>query len=158
FRPEDVTVERQVASDWLVQADGPYVVALDPHLTPDLVQEGLAREVVNRVQRLRKEADYAYTTRIELRIAGAEDVVAATAADGAREAVPVRVAGRPRPLARERGAAPALQVPGEIRQVRAVRRGHRLRPVGRAAARATVHQVQGGGRRWQAALTGGCSG
>ena len=80
FRPEDVTVERQVASDWLVQADGPYVVALDPHLTPDLVQEGLAREVVNRVQRLRKEADYAYTTRIELSIAGAEDVVAATAA------------------------------------------------------------------------------
>jgi len=80
FRPEDVTVERQVASDWLVQADGPYVVALDPHLTPDLVQEGLAREVVNRVQRLRKEADYAYTTRIELSIAGSEDVVAATAA------------------------------------------------------------------------------
>ncbi len=80
FRPEDVTVERQVASDWLVETDGPYVVALDPHLTPDLIQEGLAREVVNRVQRLRKEADYAYTTRIELSIAGAEDVVAATAA------------------------------------------------------------------------------
>ncbi|HEX9280554.1 MAG TPA: isoleucine--tRNA ligase, partial [Gemmatimonadales bacterium] len=80
IRPEDVTVERAVASDWLVAADGPYVVALDPHLTPDLVQEGLAREVVNRVQRLRKEADYAYTTRIELSIAGAEDVVAATAA------------------------------------------------------------------------------
>ncbi len=80
IRPEDVTVERSVASDWLVAADGPYVVALDPHLTPDLVQEGLAREVVNRVQRLRKEADYAYTTRIELSIAGAEDVVAATAA------------------------------------------------------------------------------
>ena len=80
FRPEDVTIERQVASDWLVEADGPYVVALDPHLTPDLIQEGLAREVVNRVQRLRKEADYAYTTRIELSIAGADDVVAATAA------------------------------------------------------------------------------
>ncbi len=74
IRPEDVTVERAVASDWLVAADGPYVVALDPHLTPDLIQEGLAREVVNRVQRLRKEADYAYTTRIELSIAGAEDV------------------------------------------------------------------------------------
>jgi isoleucyl-tRNA synthetase len=80
FRPEDVTVARQVASDWLVAADGPFVVALDPHLTPDLIQEGLAREVVNRVQRLRKEADYPYTLRIELSIAGAEDVVAATAA------------------------------------------------------------------------------
>ena len=53
FRPEDVTVTREVASEWLVQADGPYVVALDPELSDDLVQEGLAREVVNRVQRLR---------------------------------------------------------------------------------------------------------
>ena len=80
FRPEDVTVTREVASEWLVQADGPYVVALDPALSDDLVQEGLAREVVNRVQRLRKEAGYEYTTRIELSITGAEDVVAATRA------------------------------------------------------------------------------
>jgi isoleucyl-tRNA synthetase len=80
FRPEDVTVTREVASEWLVQADGPYVVALDPALSDDLVQEGLAREVVNRVQRLRKEAGYEYTTRIELSVAGAEDVVAATRA------------------------------------------------------------------------------
>jgi isoleucyl-tRNA synthetase len=80
FRPEDVTVTREVASEWLVQADGPYVVALDPELSGDLVQEGLAREVVNRVQRLRKEAGYEYTTRIELSITGAADVVAATRA------------------------------------------------------------------------------
>jgi len=80
YLPVDVTVTREVASEWLVQADGPYVVALDPALSDDLVQEGLAREVVNRVQRLRKEAGYEYTTRIELSIAGAEDVVAATRA------------------------------------------------------------------------------
>jgi isoleucyl-tRNA synthetase len=80
FRPEDVTVTREVASEWLVQADGPYVVALDPELNDDLVQEGLAREVVNRVQRLRKEAGYEYTTRIELSVTGAAEVVAATRA------------------------------------------------------------------------------
>jgi isoleucyl-tRNA synthetase len=80
FRPEDVTVTREVASEWLVQSDGPYVVALDPQVSDDLMQEGLAREVVNRVQRLRKEAGYDYTTRIELSVAGAEDVVAATRA------------------------------------------------------------------------------
>jgi len=80
FLPEDVTVTRAVASDWIVQADGPYVVALDPRLTADLVQEGLAREVVNRVQRLRREAGYDFTTRIELSVAGAEDVVSAAAA------------------------------------------------------------------------------
>ncbi|HZH40365.1 MAG TPA: isoleucine--tRNA ligase [Gemmatimonadales bacterium] len=75
--PEDVTITREVTSDWLVQSDGPFVVALDPHLTPDLEQEGIAREVVNRVQRLRKDAGYEYTTRIELGIAGDPVVVAA---------------------------------------------------------------------------------
>jgi isoleucyl-tRNA synthetase len=80
FFPTDVTVTRDVASDWVVQADGPYVVALDPTLTPDLVEEGLAREVVNRVQRLRKEADLEYTTRIDLSVSGAADVVAAVEA------------------------------------------------------------------------------
>ena len=80
FLPEDVTVTRDVASEWIVQADGPYVVALDPSLTPDLEQEGLAREVVNRVQRLRKEAGYEYTTRIELSVSGAPEVIAAVEA------------------------------------------------------------------------------
>jgi isoleucyl-tRNA synthetase len=80
FHPEDVTVTREVVSDWAVQADGPYVAAVDPRLTPDLIEEGLAREVVNRVQRLRKEAGYDYATRIELSVAGAADVVAATGA------------------------------------------------------------------------------
>ena len=44
------------------------------------MQEGLAREVVNRVQRLRRDAGYDYTTRIELSVAGAADVVAAAGA------------------------------------------------------------------------------
>ena len=78
--PEDVIITRAVASEWIVQADGPYVVALDPVLTPDLEQEGLAREVVNRVQRLRKEADYEYTTRIELSVSGAPEVIGAVEA------------------------------------------------------------------------------
>ncbi|PYO29028.1 MAG: isoleucine--tRNA ligase [Gemmatimonadetes bacterium] len=80
FHPEDVVVTREVVSDWAVQADGPYVVAVDPRLSEDLIQEGLARELVHRVQRLRKEAGYEYTTRIELSVAGAADIVAAVSA------------------------------------------------------------------------------
>ena len=68
--PDDVVVEREVATDWLVQSDGPFVVALDPALTPELVRDGLAREIVSRVQRLRKDAGYQYTTRISLAIGG----------------------------------------------------------------------------------------
>ena len=70
FLPEDVVVERDVASDWLVATDGPYVAALDPRLDETLRLEGLAREVVNRVQRLRKEAGFVYTDRIGLWISG----------------------------------------------------------------------------------------
>ena len=70
YLPEDVAVEREVASDWLVQSEGPFVVALDPQVDEPLRREGLAREVVNRVQRIRKDAGYAYVDRIELWIDG----------------------------------------------------------------------------------------
>ena len=72
--PEDLTIERQVTSDWLVASDGPLVAALDPVLDDALRAEGLAREIVNRVQRVRKDAGYEYTTRIALAIDGADAV------------------------------------------------------------------------------------
>ncbi len=74
FLPGDVTVERQVATDWLVQSAGPFVAALDPTLTPDLRREGIARELVSRIQRLRKEAGYDYVARIAVAIDGPEPV------------------------------------------------------------------------------------
>jgi isoleucyl-tRNA synthetase len=77
YRPEDVVVEREVVTEWPVQSEGPLVVALDPVVSEELRREGLAREVVNRVQRLRKEAGYDYNTRIALSISGAEDVLVA---------------------------------------------------------------------------------
>jgi isoleucyl-tRNA synthetase len=70
FHPEDVAVEREVATDWLVQSDGAFVAALDPQLDEVLRREGLAREVVNRIQRVRKSAGYSYTDRIALWIDG----------------------------------------------------------------------------------------
>ena len=80
---DDVVVEREVASDWLVQSDGPLVVALDPHVTEELRGEGIAREVVNRVQRMRKEAGYEYTTRIRLWVSGEPVLQRAVAAHAA---------------------------------------------------------------------------
>jgi len=79
--PEDVVVERQVTSDWLVQSAGPFVAAVDPTLDQALRREGLAREVVHRVQRLRKQAGYEYTTRIELSVEGAGEVLDAVKAN-----------------------------------------------------------------------------
>jgi isoleucyl-tRNA synthetase len=83
YRPEDVVVEREVAtglSGWVVKSEGQYVAALDPVVTPELEQEGIAREVISRVQRLRKEAGLEYTDRIELSVKGDPAVVAAVAA------------------------------------------------------------------------------
>ena len=78
----EVEIEREVASDWLVQSEGQYVVALDPAITDDLRAEGLAREVVSRVQRMRKEAGYEYTTRIRLAVSGGDAVEQAVRAHG----------------------------------------------------------------------------
>jgi len=80
FLPEDVVVEREVTSDWLVASDGPFVIALDPHLTDALRHEGTAREVVNRIQRLRKEAGYVYTDRIGVWMDGGPAVLEAARA------------------------------------------------------------------------------
>ena len=46
-------------------------------MTPALVQEGLAREFVSRIQNLRKEADFEVTQRIAIAVAGDADLVAA---------------------------------------------------------------------------------
>jgi isoleucyl-tRNA synthetase len=75
YLPEDVVVEREVTTDWPVESEGPYVVALDTAIDETLRLEGLAREVVNRVQRLRKDANYHYADRIRLAVRGDTTVV-----------------------------------------------------------------------------------
>jgi isoleucyl-tRNA synthetase len=64
--PEEVEVRALAKEGFAVAEDGAYVAALVTDLTPDLVQEGLAREFVRRVQDLRKSADLDVADRIEL--------------------------------------------------------------------------------------------
>jgi isoleucyl-tRNA synthetase len=59
--------------------DGGCLVALDPVLTPGLLREGLAREVVNRLQRYRKELGLAVEDRVALTLDGSPDLLAAVA-------------------------------------------------------------------------------
>ena len=71
------------------------VVVLRTQLDDALIAEGLFREVLNRVQTLRKELDLEYTGRISLTLAGAPELLAAVrprVADLEREALAVRVA------------------------------------------------------------------
>lgn len=62
--PEDVVIERIPQTGWAVASEGPFVVALETELSDELVQEGLAREFVNKVQQMRKAADLDVVQRI----------------------------------------------------------------------------------------------
>jgi isoleucyl-tRNA synthetase len=68
--PEDVRVQEEAAGELTVQAADGYLVGLDGSLTDELLAEGLAREVVNRVQRLRRDSGLDVSDRIRLAVAG----------------------------------------------------------------------------------------
>jgi isoleucyl-tRNA synthetase len=64
--PEEVEVRIHGREGYAVAEDKGLVVAMDVTLTPELAREGLARDLVRRVQTLRKEADYQLDDRIIL--------------------------------------------------------------------------------------------
>ena len=64
--PGDYQISSEDMPGWLVATQGALTIALDIELTPELRQEGLARELVNRIQNLRKAAGFEVTDRIEV--------------------------------------------------------------------------------------------
>jgi isoleucyl-tRNA synthetase len=63
---EDVTIAAQSIEGWLVESGENLTVALDTTLTSELINEGIAREFVNRVQNMRKDAGFSVTDRIRI--------------------------------------------------------------------------------------------
>jgi isoleucyl-tRNA synthetase len=59
---------------WMVASKGLLTVALDILVTPELENEGNARELVNRIQKIRKDSGFELTDRIMVKIAEAEDI------------------------------------------------------------------------------------
>jgi isoleucyl-tRNA synthetase len=66
---DEVEIRTQDLPGWLVATDGPLTVALDVTLTDELRQEGLARELVNRLQNLRKDSGLEVQDRISVTLA-----------------------------------------------------------------------------------------
>jgi isoleucyl-tRNA synthetase len=64
----DVEIQTDDIPGWLVAVENGFTVALDATITPELRQEGLVRELINRVQSLRKESDFELTDRIVLQL------------------------------------------------------------------------------------------
>ena len=70
----DVEVISEDIPGWLVANDGNITVALDITITDDLRKEGIARELVNRIQNVRKSKDFNITDRIVVKITPDEHV------------------------------------------------------------------------------------
>ena len=82
---EDLSIVRRASGDVIVAEDAGRFVAIDPAVTDALRTEGLARELVSRLQRLRKELGLAVSDRVQLQLAGTPDVEAA--AEAHRDAI-----------------------------------------------------------------------
>ena len=65
---EDVEIITHDIPGWLVANDGKLTIALDINVTEELKEEGIARELVNRIQNIRKESGFEVTDRIDIQI------------------------------------------------------------------------------------------
>jgi isoleucyl-tRNA synthetase len=74
---DDLTIERRAAGTYIVEQDGVRFAAIDPTVTDALRAEGIAREVVSRIQRMRKDMGFAVSDRVDLGITGDAAVEAA---------------------------------------------------------------------------------
>jgi isoleucyl-tRNA synthetase len=66
--PADLVLTTEDLPGWKTATDGKLTVALDVTVTPELEAEGIARDLVNRIQNIRKEKDFNVTDRIAVRI------------------------------------------------------------------------------------------
>ena len=66
LNPGDCQITSEDMPGWLVASQGSMTIALDIEITPELRQEGMARELVSRIQNLRKSAGFEVTDRINV--------------------------------------------------------------------------------------------
>jgi isoleucyl-tRNA synthetase len=82
FTPEDFAVETHEREGFKVEREGGLAVAIATALSPELLAEGLARELVHHIQNTRKAADFQIDDRIHLRVAGPAEVAEMLAVHG----------------------------------------------------------------------------
>jgi isoleucyl-tRNA synthetase len=70
----DVEISTKDVPGWVVASEGILTVALDVEITPELKAEGIAREVVNRIQNARKEGEFEVTDKILVHYRGSDEV------------------------------------------------------------------------------------
>ncbi|MEP3837215.1 MAG: isoleucine--tRNA ligase [Algibacter sp.] len=73
----DVEITSQDIEGWLVANEGALTVALDVTISEDLRQEGIARELINRIQNLRKDSGFEVTDKIDVMLQKDEHIIKA---------------------------------------------------------------------------------
>ena len=81
---EDLLIETKQTEGFESVSDNNIIVALDTHITPELLEEGFVREIISKLQTMRKEADFNVTDNIKVYITG-NDKVAEIAANNRDE-------------------------------------------------------------------------
>ncbi|MDZ4698534.1 MAG: isoleucine--tRNA ligase [Rhodothermales bacterium] len=79
FEGEDIEIVSEGIDGWLVEQEDGVTVALDTAISEDLLVEGLARESVNRIQNMRKAADFEVTDRIQVQYSASSRLAQAIA-------------------------------------------------------------------------------
>ena len=72
---EDLLIESTKKDGYITEEDGKYTVVLDTNLTEELKEEGFLREIISKVQTMRKEAGFEVTDRIRLFAKGNEKLI-----------------------------------------------------------------------------------
>jgi len=72
---EDVEIQSEQITGWIVESENGVTVAVDTQLTKELISEGLAREFVNRIQNMRKDAGFQVTDKINIAFSGSSDFI-----------------------------------------------------------------------------------
>jgi isoleucyl-tRNA synthetase len=74
FEPDDLLIETTSAAGYSSAESEGFLVGLDTNLTPELIDEGLAREIVRSIQEARKNAGLEVSDRIRLHVSGSADI------------------------------------------------------------------------------------
>ncbi|MBN1320265.1 MAG: class I tRNA ligase family protein, partial [Thermoleophilia bacterium] len=82
FAPDDFVVETHQREGYQVEREGGVAVAISTVLTPELLSEGLARELVHHIQNTRKAANFEIDDRIHLWVSGPPEIAEMLAAHG----------------------------------------------------------------------------
>ena len=110
---EDFEIINEDIPGWQVANDGPLTVALDVTITDELEAEGMARDLVNRIQNIRKDKDFEVTDKIAIVVEQHEAVNAAIAQFGdyiKSETLALSLA-----TAATIGDGEAIELPGEVK-------------------------------------------